>query len=61
MDNKINKKITFELIKNIIIQQNKLLLKEVAKKTNINQNYLDKHYIKPEYYLPIIMKNQNLK
>lgn len=60
MDNKVKKKITFELIKNIIIQQNKLLLNEVSKKTNINLLYLEKYYIKPEYYLPIIIKNDTL-
>lgn len=55
MDNKM-KKMTIELIKNIIIEQNKLLLKEVAKEADVDEKELIEKYIKPEYYLPIIIK-----
>jgi hypothetical protein len=61
MDNKINefhKKIVFDLFKNIIIEQNKLLLSKVAEVTGIDEKYLNETYLKPAYYLPIITKSQ---
>ena len=56
MDNKVTNKVTFDMFKNIIIEQNKQLLKEVAKITGKNEAILIEKYIKPEYYLPIISK-----
>lgn len=64
MDNKINefhKKITFDLFKNIIIEQNKLLLAKVADVTGLDEKRLIEKYIKPEYYLPVITKCQDNK
>ena len=52
MDNKV----TFDMFKNIIIEQNKQLLKEVAKVTGKNEAVLVEKYIKPEFYLPIVLK-----
>lgn len=48
---------TFNVFKNIIIEQNKMLLKQVAKLTGLQEQYLLEKYIKPEYYLPIIVKD----
>lgn len=64
MDNKINefhKKITFDLFKNIIIEQNKLLLSKVSEVTGLNEKYLNETYLTPAYYLPIITKYQEDK
>jgi hypothetical protein len=43
-----------ELFRNIIIEQNKLFLKQISEKYNIKYEYLIEKYLKPEYYLPII-------
>lgn len=53
MDNKV----IFDMFKNIIIEQNKQLLKEVSKVTGKNEAVLAQKYIKPEFYLPIILKS----
>jgi hypothetical protein len=59
MDNKvIYEKLIFDIFKTIIIEQNKLLLKEVAKKFELDYDELLKKYIKPEYYLPVIEKSK---
>jgi hypothetical protein len=59
MDNKvIYEKLIFDIFKTIIIEQNKLLLKEVAKKFELDYDELMKKYIKPEYYLPVIEKSK---
>lgn len=47
---------TYNIFKNIIIKQNKDLLKRIAKDYNIDFDYLANKYIVPEYYLPIIKK-----
>jgi hypothetical protein len=59
MDNKIkdfHHKITFDLFKNIIIEQNKLLLKKVSEESGLDEDYLLEKYIQPAYYLPVISK-----
>jgi len=61
MDNKIKEahhKITFDLFKKIIIEQNKVLLKKVSETTGLDEKRLLETYIKPEYYLPVITKCQ---
>ena len=45
----------YEMIKTILIKQNKKLLKEIAKITDKSEEYLFHVYLKPEYYLPIIL------
>jgi hypothetical protein len=55
MDHKINSA-SFQLLKNIIIAQNKDFLKHVSSETGLNEEYLIEKYIKPDYYLPIIKK-----
>jgi hypothetical protein len=62
MDNKVAKefhhKIVFDIFKNIIIEQNKILLKKISEVTGIDEDHLLETYIKPEYYLPVITKSQ---
>lgn len=59
MDNKISyEKLIFDIFKSVIIEQNKLLLKEVSLRFGLDyQELLDK-YIKPEYYLPVIDRSK---
>lgn len=61
MDNKM----IFDIFKNIIIEQNKLLLKTIAEKHNLDYDYLLEKYIAPQYYLPVILstkkQDQNVK
>lgn len=55
MDSKITfEKMVFDVFKTIIIEQNKVLLKEIAEKFNLDYDELLIKYIKPEYYLPVI-------
>lgn len=49
-------KMIFDLFKNIIIKQNEVLIKEIAKQTGLDETYLTEKYIQPAYYLPIISK-----
>lgn len=59
MDNKvIYDKLIFDVFKTVIIEQNKLLLKEVSSKFGLDYEELLKKYIKPEYYLPVIEKSK---
>lgn len=50
MDNKV----AFGVIKNVIIEQNKELLKIIATKHNLDYDALVDKYIRPAYYLPVI-------
>jgi hypothetical protein len=50
MDNKV----AFGVIKNVLIEQNKQLLKIVAEKHNLDYEELVEKYITPQYYLPVI-------
>ena len=67
MDNEVTHKTTrmkqqpkgtimFAIIKNIIIQQNTLLLKRIANTYELDENHLLQTYIKPEYYLPTVLR-----
>lgn len=47
-------KIMFDIIKNIIIEENKMLLQLISVKYKMDIGYLMEVYIKPEYYLPIV-------
>lgn len=57
MDNKIMNKMIFDIFKNIIIEQNKELFKEIAKINIISEKKLLEIYLKPEFYLPIVIKS----
>jgi predicted transcriptional regulator len=50
--------IMFNILKNIIIEQNKILLKQVAEKSNLDYNELCEKYLQPAYYLPLIVKDK---
>lgn len=52
----MDSKVTFDMFKHIIIEQNKLLLKEVAQVLGKDEESLLNTYIKPDYYLPVIIK-----
>lgn len=55
MDNKV----AFGVIKNVIIQQNKELLKVIAVKFNLDYQDLESKYITPQYYLPLVQKTND--
>lgn len=55
MNNKMNKMV-FDMFKNIIIEQNKELLHQVSQLTGKDEKILLEKYIKPDFYLPIIIK-----
>lgn len=60
MDNKIvYDKLIFDVFKTIIIEQNKLLLKEISRKFDLDYEDLLKKYLKPEYYLPVIERSKS--
>lgn len=60
MDSKvIYEKLIFDIFKTIIIEQNKILLKEVSRKFDLDYDELLKKYIKPEYFLPVVEKSNN--
>jgi iron uptake system EfeUOB component EfeO/EfeM len=52
----MDKKMTFDVFKNIIIEENKKLIKQIAITFNKDEQYLLDKYITPTYYLPIISK-----
>lgn len=59
MDNKISyEKLIFDIFKSVIIEQNKLLLKEVSLRFGLDYQELVDKYIKPEYYLPVIDRSK---
>jgi hypothetical protein len=51
------KTMVFSVFKNIIIEQNKVLLKIIAEKYNLDYEELLKKYITPDNYLPVIVQS----
>jgi hypothetical protein len=51
MDNKV----IFNMFKNIIIEQNKALLRIIADKYDIDYEYLERKYLVPANYLPVVV------
>lgn len=51
----------FNIFKNVIIEQNKVLLKQIADKYNLDYDYLVEKYIDPQYYLPVILSTTSKK
>jgi hypothetical protein len=49
--------VIFSVFKNIIIEQNKKLLKELAMDIGKSEKYMLDRYVRPEFYLPIITKH----
>jgi hypothetical protein len=50
----MDEKIVFNMFKNMIIAQNEVFIRDLAKKFKRDPDELCKKYIKPEYYLPIV-------
>jgi hypothetical protein len=53
----MDSEVMFTIFKNIIIEQNKRLIRQIAKDTGRNESNLMAKYIQPEFYLPIISKH----
>lgn len=47
----------FDIFKTVIIEQNKVMLKDVAKQFDLDYDTLVEKYVKPEYYLPVIINS----
>ena len=52
------KEMVFSIFKNVIIEQNKTLLKIIADKYDLEYEELLKKYITPDNYLPVIAGNK---
>jgi hypothetical protein len=52
----MDEKVAFQVIKNVIIKQNEVFLRDLAVRFNRDPDDFCKKYIKPEYYLPIIQR-----
>jgi hypothetical protein len=50
---------TFDVLKNVIIEQNKILLKLIAEKYEMDYEELLQKYLKPAYYLPVVGKSSD--
>ena len=50
----MDEKMMFDMLKRIIYEQNKMLLKEVAPIVKKDLSYLEDKYLRIEYYLPIL-------
>lgn len=48
----------FQMFKNVLIEQNKAFIKDLAKTFYKNEEEMMKKYLKPEYYLPMIAKSK---
>ena len=60
MDKTIERReLGYEIIKNTIIEQNRQLLKNIAKDFGRSEARLIERYLKPEYYLPIVQKDND--
>ena len=46
--------IAFSVIKNVIMEQNKVLLKKLADEFQLDYDELTAKYLKPDYYLPVV-------
>lgn len=58
MDNQVMKTMVFGVFKNTIIEQNKILLKLIADKYDLDYEDLLKKYITPDNYLPVVAVNK---
>lgn len=48
---------SFQMFKYMTIAQNKELIKQIAKDFKLSESILLERYLKPEYYLPVVQKN----
>lgn len=44
----------FQVLKNVIIEQNRELLKIIADRFHLDEEELLQKYLKPAYYLPVV-------
>jgi hypothetical protein len=49
------KMLVFNIFKNIICEQNKVLLKAIADKYDLDYDDLARKYLTPDHYLPVIV------
>lgn len=54
----MDKEIGFQMFKHITIQQNRELLKRIAKDFKLPEHKLVEKYLNSDYYLPIIKKDE---
>jgi hypothetical protein len=52
----MDSEVGFDMLSNIIKAQNKALIKQIAKDFIRDESRLMKRYLKPEYYLPVVIK-----
>ena len=50
----LDREIGFELFKSVIMEQNRALIKQIAKDHKRTESRWLYRYLKPEYYLPIV-------
>lgn len=50
--------IVFDMFKTIIIEQNKMLLTNIAKDLNKDPDEFMQKYLQPSYYLPVFLSKQ---
>jgi len=50
----MDEKMIFGMIKNVIIEQNKLFLKDLCQRFKLDEDYIMRKYLTPDYYLPIV-------
>jgi len=55
----MDEKVIFQTIKQVIIKQNEIFLRDLARRFKRNPDDFCKKYIKPEYYLPILERANN--
>lgn len=53
----MDSEIGFNTFKYMTIKQNRELLAQIAKDFNLSESKLLEKYLKPEYYLPVIIHN----
>ena len=54
----MDEKMTFSMIKTIIMKQNEAFIRDLAKKFNKDPEDMVKKYLHPSYYLPILERTK---
>lgn len=61
MDYKVKGDFMFKILKNVIIEENKELLNIIAKRYKKDPNELQQKYLRQEYYLPLVLKDEHIR
>ena len=61
MDEKVKLTQAFQVIKNVMMHQNEAFVRDLAVKFKKDPDELVAKYIRPEYYLPIVVWDKVLK